>query len=53
MPSLGRRIHAISDLLAFVQLVWLLRRLKPVIVHTHSSKAGILGRWAAWCARVP
>jgi glycosyltransferase involved in cell wall biosynthesis len=53
VPSLGRRIHAISDLLAFVQLFWLLRRLKPVIVHTHSSKAGILGRWAAWCARVP
>ena len=53
VPSLGRRIHAISDLLAFIHLCWLLRRLKPVIVHTHSSKAGILGRWAAWCARVP
>lgn len=53
VPSLGRRIHAVSDLLAFVHLVALLRRLKPAIVHTHSSKAGILGRWAAWCAGVP
>ena len=53
VPSLGRRIHAISDLLAFLHLVILLRRLKPAIVHTHSSKAGILGRWAAWSARVP
>lgn len=53
VPTLGRRIHAISDALAFVHLVMLLRRLKPAIVHTHSSKAGILGRWAAWCARVP
>lgn len=53
VPSLGRRIHAISDVFAFVHLLMLLRRLKPAIVHTHSSKAGILGRWAAWCARVP
>jgi glycosyltransferase involved in cell wall biosynthesis len=51
--SLGRHIHALSDLLAFLHLVVLLRRLKPAIVHTHSSKAGILGRWAARCARVP
>jgi hypothetical protein len=50
VPSLGRRIHAVSDLLAFLHLVVLLRRLKPAIVHTHSSKAGILGRWAAWWA---
>jgi glycosyltransferase involved in cell wall biosynthesis len=53
VPSLGRRIHAVSDLLAFLHLAVLLRRLKPAIVHTHSSKAGILGRWAARCARVP
>jgi glycosyltransferase involved in cell wall biosynthesis len=53
VPFLGRRIHAISDLLAFLHLILLLRRLKPALVHTHSSKAGILGRWAAWFARVP
>src|SRR5678815_5191264 len=53
VPSLGRRIHAVSDVFALVHLVMLLRRLKPAIVHTHSSKAGVLGRWAAWCARVP
>ena len=53
VPSLGRRIHAISDLIAFLHLVRLLRRVKPAIVHTHSSKAGILGRWAAWWAGVP
>jgi glycosyltransferase involved in cell wall biosynthesis len=53
VPSLGRRIHAVTDLLAFLHLVRLLRQLRPAIVHTHSSKAGILGRWAAWCARVP
>ncbi|HZH48534.1 MAG TPA: glycosyltransferase, partial [Nitrospira sp.] len=53
VPSLGRRIHAISDVLSFVHLILLFYRLKPAIVHTHSSKAGVLGRWAAWCARVP
>ena len=53
VPTLGRRIHAISDLVAFLHLVRLLHRVKPAIVHTHSSKAGILGRWAAWCAGVP
>jgi glycosyltransferase involved in cell wall biosynthesis len=53
VPSLGRRIHAISDLVAFLHLFLLLRRLRPALVHTHSSKAGILGRWAAFCARVP
>ncbi len=53
VPSLGRRIHAVSDLFALFTLAKLFRRLRPAIVHTHSSKAGILGRWAAWIARVP
>lgn len=53
LSSLSRRIHALEDIAAFIELVSLFRRLRPAIVHTHSSKAGILGRWAAWCARVP
>lgn len=53
LSSLARRVHVLEDLAAFVELIRLFRRLRPTIVHTHSSKAGILGRWAAWCARVP
>lgn len=53
LSSLARHVHALADLAAFVELVRLFRRQHPTIVHTHSSKAGILGRWAAWCARVP
>ena len=53
VPFLGRQIHVISDLLALFKLMVLFRRLRPSIVHTHSSKAGILGRWAAWFAGVP
>jgi glycosyltransferase involved in cell wall biosynthesis len=40
----------------FIELIRILRRLKKkharVIVHTHCTKAGILGRWAAWIARI-
>ena len=53
LPSLTRQVHALADLVALVDLICLFRRLRPTIVHTHSSKAGILGRWAAWCAQVP
>lgn len=53
IPSLGRPIRPWRDLRALVELVRALRRHRPQIVHTHSSKAGILGRWAAWLAGVP
>ena len=52
-PSLRRPIRPLADCRALAQLTRLLRRLRPAIVHTHSSKAGILGRWAAGLARVP
>jgi len=53
LPSLRRHIGVFSDMTALFALIGLFRRLRPRIVHTHSSKAGILGRWAAWFACVP
>lgn len=53
IPNLVREVSPIRDLGAFIQLWKLFRRERPEIVHTHSSKAGILGRWTAWLARVP
>ncbi len=53
LPSLVRRISPSKDFKAFVSLYLCIRRLRPDIVHTHTSKAGILGRLAAWLARVP
>ncbi|HCJ66910.1 MAG TPA: hypothetical protein DHV62_06175, partial [Elusimicrobia bacterium] len=48
IESLVRSISPVCDFLAFLRLLVLLRLLRPDLVHTHSSKAGILGRWAAW-----
>ncbi len=53
VPSLVRRISPINDLRGLVALFRLMRKLEPHIVHTHTSKAGMLGRLAAWLARVP
>ena len=53
VPSLVRPIRPIEDIRALLALTRLLARLQPMIVHTHSSKAGILGRWAARLAAVP
>jgi len=53
VPHLIRQICPVCDALALVELVRLMRRLRPSIVHTHTSKAGVLGRVAARLARVP
>lgn len=47
IPHLGRRINVLSDARAFVALVRVLFRVQPDIVHTHTAKAGTLGRLAA------
>jgi glycosyltransferase involved in cell wall biosynthesis len=48
-----RPIRPWQDALGLVELVRLCRRLRPDIVHAHSSKVGVLGRLAASLARVP
>ncbi len=53
VPELRRAVNPYYDARAFVRLAALLRRLRPDVVHTHSSKAGILGRFAARAACVP
>jgi len=53
IPTLVREVRPLKDALAFVKLWDLFRRERPQVVHTHSSKAGILGRWAARLAGVP
>ncbi|MBW4424479.1 MAG: glycosyltransferase family 4 protein [Nostoc desertorum CM1-VF14] len=46
IPNLGNPISPLKDAIALIEIVKLLRREKFDIIHTHSSKAGILGRWA-------
>lgn len=53
VPSMRRAINPVRDALAYRDLVRVFRDLKPDVVHTHSSKAGILGRRAAAKAGVP
>jgi glycosyltransferase involved in cell wall biosynthesis len=53
VPELIRSIHPVKDAQALRKLEGILRERKPEIVHTHSGKAGILGRLAAKRAGVP
>jgi glycosyltransferase involved in cell wall biosynthesis len=46
-------ISPLDDFIVLWQLVRLIRRERFSIVHTHSSKAGFLGRLAAWLCRTP
>lgn len=53
VPGLGRAIRGRRDALALGRIVSELRAFKPHIVHTHTAKAGALGRLAAVVLRVP
>ncbi len=53
ISSLVRKIAPVQDLQAFFSLWRLMLQERPDIVHTHTSKTGILGRWAAKMAGVP
>lgn len=51
--SLSRRWEPTTDARALSEIITLLRRERPDIVHTHNPKSGVLGRIAARVARVP
>jgi len=46
IPEMGRSISILKDLKAFIKLYKLIKKEKPDIVHTHTAKAGALGRGA-------
>lgn len=53
VPELVRPISPALDWRALRRLLGVVRRLQPQVVHTHSSKAGVLGRLAARIGRTP
>ncbi|MFP4322894.1 MAG: glycosyltransferase family 4 protein [Anaerolineales bacterium] len=53
LPSLGRSLSPLRDARTIFALWRILRAHRPDVVHTHTAKAGFVGRWAAWFARVP
>jgi glycosyltransferase involved in cell wall biosynthesis len=53
VPALRRSIHPARDWQSYAAIKKVLRAFKPDVVHTHSAKAGVLGRLAAWSLGVP
>ncbi|MCC7431463.1 glycosyltransferase family 4 protein [bacterium] len=53
VPELVREVSVWKDFVAFVKILKIVIKEKPKIVHTHTSKAGIIGRLAGFFAKVP
>ncbi len=53
IPDLERAIHPVKDTKAFLQIRKVLKDFKPDLLSCHSSKAGLLGRFAAYAEKVP
>jgi glycosyltransferase involved in cell wall biosynthesis len=51
IPGLGRSVSPLKDLTAFFLLIREIRKFKPDVIHTHTAKAGVLGRIAGLIAR--
>ena len=53
IKHLVRPIRIVSDFIAIIETIRLIRKLKPDIVHTQTPKAGMVGMFAAWICNVP
>ncbi len=53
LKSLVQRVSPWKDLRALIETIALIRRLRPDLIHTHTSKAGLIGRIAAALTRTP
>jgi glycosyltransferase involved in cell wall biosynthesis len=53
VDEMRRAILPVKDFRTYRRLVRLFTDMNPHVVHTHSSKAGIIGRWAAHRAKAP
>jgi len=53
LPHLKRNIDPAKDVVTLIQMYRLFRKERFDIVHTHTAKAGALGRLAAWICKVP
>ncbi|MDP3113407.1 MAG: glycosyltransferase family 4 protein [Candidatus Cloacimonadaceae bacterium] len=53
LPSMGRSNNPLEDILLIWKVFKVIKKLKPDIVHTHTAKAGFIGRTAAWLAKTP
>ena len=47
IAGLGRSISLVTDLRAFFGLIAMIKKLQPDVIHTHTAKAGVLGRLAS------
>jgi glycosyltransferase involved in cell wall biosynthesis len=53
VTNLTQPINPLKDILAVRELIMLMRRIRPQLVHTHSTKAGLVGRLAARSVGIP
>lgn len=53
LPNLVRNISVFRDLKAIQECLTLFKRIRPHLVHAHSSKAGMVARVAGWLGHVP
>ncbi len=53
IDELVREVSPLNDVKALKKIRSIIKKIKPHVIHTHSSKAGILGRWAGYLEKVP